>query len=228
MTVRRASALSQPPSQPSLPPFGPSPTPPPPPGSPLPRTVSVACTVCAQTVQRFATGDRVAAAEAASMTGPPSCRRTAVAERARWSPEVGSVSPNVGKITGFWPFLPQSGKSHSEQINFYSSDHHLCFPDQHGFRTDHSTPPTLHCSHWLTMYVQRCMDRREATLLCLLDCPRCFDRIPHDSLLRKLELYGVDTGWFRSYLSGPYQRVQLQSAGPSRCPPRSACLFWTR
>ena len=126
---------------------------PPPPGSPLPRTVSVACTVCAQTVQRFATGDRVAAAEAASMTGPPSCRRTAVAERARWSPEVGSVSPNVGKITGFWPFSPQSGKSHSEQINFYSSDHHLCFPDQHGFRTDHSTPPTLHCSHWLTMYV---------------------------------------------------------------------------
>ena len=32
-------------------------------------------------------------------------------------------------------------------------------------------------------------------------------------LLRKLELYGVDTRWFRSYLDGHYQQVQLQEAG---------------
>ena len=49
MTVRRASALSQPPSQPSLPPFGPSPTPPPPWLSPALRRVRNMhglCTAC--------------------------------------------------------------------------------------------------------------------------------------------------------------------------------------
>ena len=60
------------------------------------------------------------------------------------------------------------------------------------------------------------MDQREVTVLCLLDCSRCFDCIPHSSLLRKLELYGVDTRWFRSYLANHYQRVQLHSTGPSR------------
>ncbi|KAF0314138.1 RNA-directed DNA polymerase from mobile element jockey [Amphibalanus amphitrite] len=59
------------------------------------------------------------------------------------------------------------------------------------------------------------MDRREVTLLCLLDCSRCFDSIPHHSLLRKLELYGVDTRWFQSYLADHYQRVQVQSTGTS-------------
>ena len=55
------------------------------------------------------------------------------------------------------------------------------------------------------------MDQREVTVLCLLDYSRCFDCIPHSSLLRKLELYGVDTRWFRSYLANHYQRVQLHS-----------------
>ena len=37
---------------------------------------------------------------------------------------------------------------------------------------------------------------REIALLCLLDLPKCFDVVPHDGLLRKLEMYSVDTGWF--------------------------------
>ena len=50
----------------------------------------------------------------------------------------------------------------------------------------------------------------------LLDCSRCFDCIPHGALLRKLELYGVDTRWFQSYLVNHYQHVQVQSSGSSR------------
>ena len=56
------------------------------------------------------------------------------------------------------------------------------------------------------------MDRSDITLLCLLDCSKCFDVIPHGPLLSKLELYGVDTHWFKSYLAGHYQQVQIQDA----------------
>ena len=53
------------------------------------------------------------------------------------------------------------------------------------------------------------MDRSNITLLCLLDCSKAFDVIQHDRLLNKLELYSVDTRWFKSYLAGHYQRVQV-------------------
>ena len=73
------------------------------------------------------------------------------------------------------------------------------------------------------------MDRSEITLLCLLDCSKCFDVIPHikffkcTTLLRKLELYGVDTRWFQSYLAGHYQQVQVQEHS-GRCVTSDALL----
>ena len=67
------------------------------------------------------------------------------------------------------------------------------------------------------------MDRSEITLFCLLDCSKCFDVIPHDPLLRKLELYGVDTRWFQSYLAGHYQQVQVQELS-GRCVTSDALL----
>ena len=115
-----------------------------------------------------------------------------------------SILTTIGKITE---------RVVSEQLYSYFSSHHLFSPNQHGFRTNHSTDTALLT---LTDHVFRCMDQREVTILCLLDCSRCFDCIPHSSLLRKLELYGVDTRWFRSYLVNHYQRVQLHSTGPSR------------
>ena len=60
------------------------------------------------------------------------------------------------------------------------------------------------------------MDRREITLLCLLDLSKCFDVVPHDGLVRKLELYNVDTRWFVSHLAGHYQQVVTQSQCGSR------------
>ena len=60
------------------------------------------------------------------------------------------------------------------------------------------------------------MDRREITLLCMLDLSKCFDVVPHNGLLRKLELYNVDTRWFESYLADHYQQVVTQSRRGSR------------
>ena len=61
------------------------------------------------------------------------------------------------------------------------------------------------------------MDRREISLLVLLDLSKCFDVIDHQKLIQKLELYGVETTWFRSYLSDHRQRVRLtggRTTGP--------------
>ena len=82
---------------------------------------------------------------------------------------------------------------------------------QHGFRVNHSTDTAL-----LIVTdndkVFAAMDRRDVTLLCLLDLSKCFDVVPHAGLLRKLELYNVDTHWFDSYLAGHYQQVMARSS----------------
>ena len=111
MTVRRASALSQPPSQPSLPPFGPSPTPPPP-GSPLPRTVSVTCTVCAQraAIWRRRQSGCSRGGQHGRAAELQACRRgreSQVKSRSRQC-----IPKCRKKITGFWPFSPHSRENH--------------------------------------------------------------------------------------------------------------------
>ena len=88
---------------------------------------------------------------------------------------------------------------------------HLC--SQHGFRTNHSTDTALLT---VTDRVFEAMDRREITLLCLLDLSKCFDVVPHDGLLTKLERYNVDTRWFSSYLAGHQQQVVSQCQCGSR------------
>ena len=55
------------------------------------------------------------------------------------------------------------------------------------------------------------MDVGEITLLVLLDLSKCFDVIDHSKLITKLQLYGIDSEWFESYLSDHYQYVRLDS-----------------
>ena len=88
------------------------------------------------------------------------------------------------------------------------------------FRAHHSTDTALLS---ITDSVFSAMDRSEITLFCLLDCSKCFDVVPHDPLLRKLELYGIDTRWFQSYLAGHYQQVQVQELS-GRCVTSDALL----
>ena len=45
----------------------------------------------------------------------------------------------------------------------------------------------------------------------MIDLSKCFDTIDHETLLYVLELYGIDTKWFRSYLSGHSQCVQVKN-----------------
>ena len=61
----------------------------------------------------------------------------------------------------------------------------------------------------MTDEILRGMDRSHITLLTLLDLSRCFDVIDHDTLLEKLQLMGISTGWFKSYLEGHVQQVKV-------------------
>ena len=94
---------------------------------------------------------------------------------------------------------------HKQVIN-YLSDQNLLSDDQHGFRRQHSTTTALIN---MTDEILKGMGRSHITLLTLLDLSCCFDVIDHDTLLDKLQLIGISTGWFKSYLEGNVQQVKV-------------------
>ena len=56
------------------------------------------------------------------------------------------------------------------------------------------------------------MDRKQVTVLMLLDLCKAFDSIDHMSLLKKLRAMGTSKeaiDWFRSYLTGRKRSVRM-------------------
>ena len=100
------------------------------------------------------------------------------------------------------------------QLYHYLSYNHLLSSTQHGFRPRHSTETALMT---VTDDILGATDRGEISLLCLIDLSKCFDVINHEILLRKMQLYGIDTKWFSAYLRGHMQSVELKdSTGRTR------------
>ena len=95
------------------------------------------------------------------------------------------------------------------QLQYYLSSNHLLSPTQHGFRPGHSTETALiHISD----RALSSMDQGQISLLCLLDLSKAFDVIPHSKLIEKLELHGIDTAWFKNYLTGHTQSVSVPNS----------------
>ena len=84
--------------------------------------------------------------------------------------------------------------------------HHLLSAAQHGYRKLHSCESALHV---VTDDILHAMDRGEIALWVMVDLSKCFDMVPHDKLLDKLSLYGIDSFWLNNYLHGHTQRVQV-------------------
>ena len=115
-----------------------------------------------------------------------------------------SIVPTIAKIVE---------RIVQEQLYSYFNIHHLFNANQHGFRAQHSTETALLC---LTDKVHHAMDSGNISLLVLLDLSKCFDVVDHARLLEKLQLYGVCTRWFESYLSNHRQQVVLSSRTAGR------------
>ena len=69
-----------------------------------------------------------------------------------------------------------------------------------GFRPVHSTTSALldATTEWLSN-----MDKGQLNSVVFIDLAKAFDTVDHEILLRKLQIYGVDSmslNWFKSYL----------------------------
>ena len=107
------------------------------------------------------------------------------------------------------------------QLTTYLTDQHLLSDDQHGFMSNHSTSTAL---LEMTDEILKGMDRSEISLLALLDLSRCFDVVDHSTILRKLDLLQVRTGWFKSYLEGHTQRVRVGDSLSKSLPISIGCF----
>ena len=92
------------------------------------------------------------------------------------------------------------------QLYYYLSSNQLLAQTQRGFRPRHSTETALIS---VTDSILSATDRGDISILCLIDLSKCFDVIDHKILIKKLQLHGVDTSWFASYLQGHTQCVSF-------------------
>ena len=83
----------------------------------------------------------------------------------------------------------------------------LLYNNQYGFRPKHST---IQAITQLSVKIPESLDRKKYTTSVFLDLSKAFDTINHNTLLKKLEHYGirgVALEWFRNYLHDRKQCV---------------------
>ncbi|KAJ4440232.1 hypothetical protein ANN_08371 [Periplaneta americana] len=94
-----------------------------------------------------------------------------------------------------------------KQLSDYLIEFNLLDPLQSGFRNGHSTSTALLN---VTEDIRAAMDKRQATVLVLLDYSKAFDSVDFDLLLTKLQTLHLSDSvitWMYSYLTGRQQRV---------------------
>ena len=84
---------------------------------------------------------------------------------------------------------------------------------QSAYRKHHSTETALIC---VTNDIKLAMDSKKGTILVMIDLSSAFDTIDHSILLNRLEVrYGITSvvfEWFRSYLYGRVQRINIDDS----------------
>ena len=143
----------------------------------------------------------------AIITPIPKCKKKSASDPTNTRPI--SMLPAITKITE---------RAVQLQLTEFMESHHLLSESQHGYRKNYSCETALHV---VTDDILRAMDAGEVTLWAMVDLSKCFDMVPHDKLLDKLCLYGVDPFWFADYLRGHTQQVQTVN-GVTGCETRSS------
>ena len=83
----------------------------------------------------------------------------------------------------------------------FLKQHHILTETQHGFRENKSTETA---SQLFIESVQEALDDQRKVIGIFLDLSKAYDVINHETLLNKLDTYGVrgiTNNWFRSYLT---------------------------
>ena len=108
------------------------------------------------------------------------------------------------------------------QLDAYLNRNCLYSPEQHGFRHKHSTATALIS---VTDSLLEAADRGDISILTLIDLSRAFDVVDHRTLLDQLQLLQIAPDWFRSYLGGHRQCVQVSGKEKSTLLPINTGIF---
>ncbi len=92
------------------------------------------------------------------------------------------------------------------QVEEYLTSNDLIYEYQSGFRKGHSTTSAL---VYLTDLIKSETAKGNYVGLLALDVQKAFDCVNHDILCNKLELMGIQSQWFRSYLNNRTQIVNI-------------------
>ena len=98
-----------------------------------------------------------------------------------------------------------------EQVENHFTRNNLWHPNNHGFKTAHSTATAI--SQLYDLWI-RAAENKKLTAALLLDLSAAFDVVDHSILLDKLKLYNFSQqaiDWFQSYLGGRKQVVMVES-----------------
>jgi len=101
----------------------------------------------------------------------------------------------------------------TKRILYFLSENRILYEHQYGFRSKHSTiHPIMH----LLKHISDNNDRptKDVTLGLFLDLSKAFDTINHETLLSKLQHYGmrgIINSWFRSYLTNRSQYTEVNN-----------------
>ena len=95
----------------------------------------------------------------------------------------------------------------------YFTDNSLFYKKQFGFRNKHSTE---HAILQLIDDIHKSFNQGKYTLGIFIDLSKAFDTVDHTIMLDKLNTYGIKgrtLNWFKSYLNGRVQYVNLGDRG---------------
>ncbi len=98
------------------------------------------------------------------------------------------------------------------QLRKCLDDHNILYRNQYGFRPKHST------EHAVIKFVENIYNRKaqgRQTISIFADLKKAFDTVDHEILCKKLELYNIDSQWFKEYLTGRHQYTTVRNAKSS-------------
>jgi hypothetical protein len=125
---------------------------------------------------------------------------------------------NLSIANGIFPYRPISllstlskllEKIVCRQLVAHLEDNELIYAHQYGFQHGKSTEHNL---IQLTNYLHSALTDKKYALGIFLDLKKAFDVCSHEILLRKLHKLGIKDSalsWFKSYLQGRQQRVDI-------------------